>query len=313
MKRKIIKYILMIITFNFIVFSIFADNNISAKKNNQIVQKNSYKLSGNPTYLDNNYYYNVINANVKNKQISYVIENFKLTKIKLKENNNKAKLKKKMELVDKIDNKNNEKELNSIQLENNYVIEENNNIINNENINNNIKKENIVTNNDVNNISNSNNDVNNNSNSNNEINNEDQNISETIIEQPIVTGTYNNTIAYEVLELINIEREKNNLSPLTLSSSLETIANIRAEEITRSWSHIRPDGTSWDTLYIEYSIYGNIGENLAYGQTTASEVVNDWMNSPSHKENILDPEFTQMAVSLYIYNGIYYWSQEFLG
>ena len=140
---------------------------------------------------------------------------------------------------------------------------------------------------------------------------------EPIVEHPVEstnsTGYYNSEYSYQVLTLINEIRRNNSLGELTMDYSLIQIANIRSEEITRNWSHTRPDGTDWWTIHSKYGIYGKLGENLAYGQTKPEEVVEDWMNSEGHRANILSPEFTKVGISVYIYNNTYYWSQEFLG
>lgn len=53
------------------------------------------------------------------------------------------------------------------------------------------------------------------------------------------------------------------------------------------------------------------GENLAYGFDNAEDVVEAWMNSPSHKDNILYDEFEKAAISIYEEDGTYYWSEQF--
>lgn len=55
--------------------------------------------------------------------------------------------------------------------------------------------------------------------------------------------------------------------------------------------------------------YRYAGENIAMGQKTAKEVVNEWMNSPGHKANILNAKYGLIGVGYY--NG--YWVQEFIG
>ena len=137
---------------------------------------------------------------------------------------------------------------------------------------------------------------------------------EPVVEQPTVTNiVYNEEYSYQVLALINEIRRNNGLSELTMNYSLIQVANIRSEEISRNWSHTRPDGTDWWTIHSQYGIYGKLGENLAFGQTFPAEVVEDWMNSEGHRANILTPEFTSIGISVCIIDGTYYWSQEFLG
>ncbi|MBP5384253.1 MAG: CAP domain-containing protein [Lachnospiraceae bacterium] len=114
--------------------------------------------------------------------------------------------------------------------------------------------------------------------------------------------------ALRAYNLVNEERESAGLTDLTWDSNLESTADVRAEEASRSFSHTRPNGTQWYTVNSE--IMG--GENLAWGQTSASQVVKEWMNSPAHRDNILYPDFNDVAISLYqTDDGTNYWALEF--
>ena len=99
---------------------------------------------------------------------------------------------------------------------------------------------------------------------------------------------------WEVLKLTNQEREKENLSPLTMSQALSDGAAIRSEEIVNTFSHTRPDGTRCFTV-IEKSYYDE-GENIASGQTSPEEVMTGWMNSEGHRANILREVFQKIGV-----------------
>ena len=124
---------------------------------------------------------------------------------------------------------------------------------------------------------------------------------------------------YEVLSLVNQERVRNGLSKLTWGETCAEAAEIRAEEIVQLYSHTRPDGSSWDTAcmepeggYIEYVE----GENLVAGNSAVSPetTVAAWMNSEKHRENILNPNFTKLAVGFYFDPNTKYhthWSQYF--
>jgi uncharacterized protein YkwD len=61
----------------------------------------------------------------------------------------------------------------------------------------------------------------------------------------------------------------------------------------------------------DYS-YLVIGENLAAGQRTPEHAMNDWMDSPGHRQNILDPRFVELGVGVR-FGGEFgtYWVQEF--
>ena len=124
--------------------------------------------------------------------------------------------------------------------------------------------------------------------------------------------TVNNTVEMQVLKLVNAERAKYGLAPLTWDAvNLAPGAAIRAQEIAVYFSHTRPDGTSCFTAIANP---GMVGENIAAGQRSPEEVVNDWMNSPGHRANILNARFTRLGVG-YFYNSQdlyrYYWVQMF--
>ena len=120
-------------------------------------------------------------------------------------------------------------------------------------------------------------------------------------------------VARQVLALVNEERCKVGVAPLTLSAELQSAAAIRAEEITQKFSHTRPDGTNFQTI-LPNSRYYIAGENIAAGNSTAAKVVQQWMNSPGHRANILRSEYTELGVG-YVYkeNSQYkhYWVQIF--
>lgn len=87
---------------------------------------------------------------------------------------------------------------------------------------------------------------------------------------------------------------------------------MRAKEITGTFSHFRPDGTRCHTVLDDLNIdFTFAGENIAYGQDTPAEVMNDWMESESHRKNILNSRYEEIGVACYKQNGIYYWVQVF--
>lgn len=91
------------------------------------------------------------------------------------------------------------------------------------------------------------------------------------------------TEEYELFILINEARAANGLAPLSWSGSLADCAYVRASEASEVFSHTRPDGSDWWTVNPDIMY----GENLADGQTNAQWVFDDWMNSPTHRDNIL--------------------------
>ncbi len=120
----------------------------------------------------------------------------------------------------------------------------------------------------------------------------------------------------EVLSFVNNIRANNNLDPLAWGSTCEEAANIRAQEITTRYDHTRPDGRSWSSACPAPDSGGTSGENLAVGNAAVSPVttVMLWMGSDSHRENILNPTFTKLAVGfVFDLDSTYktHWSQYF--
>lgn len=119
--------------------------------------------------------------------------------------------------------------------------------------------------------------------------------------------------AQKVTELLNEERSKNGLSKLTLRKDITALANERAVELKTLYSHTRPDGTKITTTMINDLLASSTAENIARGQTTPEEVMTDWMNSKSHRENILSPKYDGVGIGYYESEGICYWVQLFVG
>ncbi|MCB7318245.1 CAP domain-containing protein [Lacrimispora sp. 210928-DFI.3.58] len=129
---------------------------------------------------------------------------------------------------------------------------------------------------------------------------------------PDVTES-SDSLAAQVAELVNKERAKAGLSPLTWNTKAASAARTRAEELTASFSHTRPNGSSFSTALTEAGLtYSRSGENIAYGQTSAEQVMEQWMNSSGHRANILDQNFTSIGVGHYVSpSGVHYWTQLF--
>jgi uncharacterized protein YkwD len=133
-------------------------------------------------------------------------------------------------------------------------------------------------------------------------------------------------VAKQVLQLVNEARAKPRkcgnqkfkaVAPLKLNERLLVAATGHAKDMARRGvvTHDGADGSSpGDRATRAGYQWRSAGENVAGGQLTAKEVVAGWLSSPHHCVNIMDPDFTQMAVA-YAINpkqeiGIY-WAQEF--
>lgn len=119
----------------------------------------------------------------------------------------------------------------------------------------------------------------------------------------------------EMLESINTERENAGLSPLLLDETVCDYAQIRAQEITESFSHTRLNGENyWEELGRLGVDYYPGGENIAAGNSTVSATMNQWMNSPGHKANILKEGIGKVGIGYVETEGGYhhYWVQIFV-
>jgi uncharacterized protein YkwD len=117
----------------------------------------------------------------------------------------------------------------------------------------------------------------------------------------------------KVLELVNEQRAAYGLPELQWSDDAYEAAKIRAKEVITSFSHTRPNGTYFSTVFDEVGIsYAYAAENIAYGYNTPQEVVNAWMDSPGHKANILSGKVTYLGVAMTTGSGNSpSWVQEF--
>lgn len=120
----------------------------------------------------------------------------------------------------------------------------------------------------------------------------------------------------EVVRLTNIERSKNGLKPLNENWELSRVARFKSQDMIdrRYFDHTSPTYGSPFTMMKNFEIrYTAAGENIAYGQRTPEEVVNGWMNSPGHRANILNANFTQIGVGFAkTSSGTPYWTQMFI-
>ena len=133
-------------------------------------------------------------------------------------------------------------------------------------------------------------------------------------ETPDQEGSQELSFARQVVQLVNEERAKNGLAPLTIHTGAEQAAAVRAKEIQTSFSHTRPDGSGFSTALTQAGVsYTTSGENIAYGQQTPQAVMEAWMNSAGHRANILNASFRQIGVGhVRSASGVSYWTQLFI-
>lgn len=124
------------------------------------------------------------------------------------------------------------------------------------------------------------------------------------------------TIESQVVQLTNQERAKNGLKALNQDWELSRVARYKSVDMRDKnyFSHDSPTYGSPFTMMKNFGIsYRSAGENIAAGQTTAQEVVQAWMNSPGHRANILNANYTYIGVG-YAIGGTqrHYWTQMFI-
>ena len=102
-----------------------------------------------------------------------------------------------------------------------------------------------------------------------------------------------------ILELVNIERTKRELDPLSIDNQLDQAANFHNDEMVRAdmMSHQLPgEADLGERVSATGYSWTRVAENISAGYTTPEAVVEGWMNSPGHKENILNPEFIHIGI-----------------
>lgn len=102
-------------------------------------------------------------------------------------------------------------------------------------------------------------------------------------------------------QLTNEQRQKNNLPSLSINSTLTLAAQKKAENMLAEnyWSHYSPDGkTPWDFILGAGYKYEYAGENLAKNFLFSNGVVDAWMNSTTHRDNLLKKEYTEVGYAI---------------
>lgn len=110
---------------------------------------------------------------------------------------------------------------------------------------------------------------------------------------------FDRSLAEEAFAKVNEQRAAHGVAALAWDESMYQLACERAQEIMQSFSHTRLDGTP-------ITDYG-YGENIAENYISATSVMNGWMNSQGHKENLLDARYYAGVMACYRANGGYYW------
>lgn len=103
-----------------------------------------------------------------------------------------------------------------------------------------------------------------------------------------------------LVDLTNKDRLKEGLPELSINESLVAAANMKAQDMAKKeyFAHQSPDGRMpWDFIKAAGYSYVYAGENLAVNFDDSGEVERAWMDSPTHKKNIINPKYTEIGIA----------------
>lgn len=107
--------------------------------------------------------------------------------------------------------------------------------------------------------------------------------------------------AADIIAVTNTARTLNGLAPLATSTLLTHSAQTKANTMLAQgyFAHTNPEGAHFWTLIraVGYT-YTLAGENLAIGFSSDDEIIKAWLNSPAHRDNILNPEYKEIGIGL---------------
>lgn len=119
--------------------------------------------------------------------------------------------------------------------------------------------------------------------------------------RPGVLGINSSITVSQVIAGTNIERQKRGLAPLYENQTLSQAATAKAQNMFEEnyWAHFSPSGKDpWGFILKSGYKFSYAGENLARNFYNTDEVVSAWMNSPSHRDNILNPNYQDIGIAV---------------
>lgn len=119
--------------------------------------------------------------------------------------------------------------------------------------------------------------------------------------KPGILGTSSNITQQKIIELTNQERAKANLEPVAENQALDQAAKAKAANMFAEnyWAHFAPSGrTPWDFILGTGYKFSYAGENLAKNFYNSDDVVKAWVNSPSHRENLLNLKYKDIGIAV---------------
>jgi len=122
-----------------------------------------------------------------------------------------------------------------------------------------------------------------------------------LLTKPSVLGFSSNISPESIIELTNVERQKLGLSPLTENKLLSEAARQKAADMFafNYWAHVSPSGrTPWVFFTDVGYKYQFAGENLARDFRDSPSVIQAWMNSPAHRDNVLNSKYKEIGIAV---------------
>lgn len=119
--------------------------------------------------------------------------------------------------------------------------------------------------------------------------------------KPGVLGYSSEITAQKVFSQTNIQRQNNGLTPLKYNSILSESATNKAKDMFANnyWAHTSPTGTTpWDFFKAVDYHYSVAGENLARDFYDTESLMSGWMNSPTHKANIVNSKYQEIGIGV---------------
>lgn len=116
-----------------------------------------------------------------------------------------------------------------------------------------------------------------------------------------VLGVTTDFSSSSLLQYTNNFRSKSGEAGLTINPRLTAAAQAKANDMVGRdyWSHISPTGESpWNFITANQYNYQQAGENLAFGFSNAANTVTGWMNSPTHRDNVLNTNYSEVGFGI---------------
>lgn len=116
----------------------------------------------------------------------------------------------------------------------------------------------------------------------------------------LLSGQLAAVVSARLVDLTNTDRASDQLGTLTVSPVLTAAAQAKADDMAKNgyFAHVSPSGLdSWHWFKLEGYSFSYAGENLAVDFTDSDDVNQAWLNSPTHRANILNGHFTEIGVA----------------